>query len=43
MISPYMPTLTSRILSQLGLPDDAAELTDDLIKAAATPQVRSGD
>ncbi len=39
MISPYMPSLTSRIMAQLNMPEDAAQLTDDLIKAAATPQV----
>jgi methionyl-tRNA synthetase len=39
MISPYMPTLTSRILAQLNMPEEAAQLTDDLVKAAAAPQV----
>lgn len=39
MISPYMPTLTSRIMAQLNLQDDDAQLTDELIQAAATPQV----
>jgi methionyl-tRNA synthetase len=41
MISPYMPTLTSRIMAQLNLQDDDAQLTDQLIQAAATPQVRA--
>jgi len=39
LISPYMPTLTARILAQLNLPEDAAALSDDLIKGAAIPQV----
>jgi methionyl-tRNA synthetase len=41
MISPYMPSLTARILAQLDLPEEAAQLTDELIKGAATPQVGS--
>jgi hypothetical protein len=39
MISPYMPTLTSRILGQLNLPEDTAQLSDELIKGTAAPQV----
>lgn len=42
MISPYMPTLTARIMAQLGLPEEAAQLSDELIKTAATPQVGQG-
>lgn len=42
MISPYMPSLTARIMAQLDLPEDAAQLTDELIKGAATPQVCVG-
>jgi methionyl-tRNA synthetase len=38
LISPYMPTLTAKILDQLALPPSAANLTDDLAAAAAKPQ-----
>lgn len=38
LISPYMPTLTSKILEQLQLPPSAAMLTDDLATAAANLQ-----
>jgi methionyl-tRNA synthetase len=38
LISPYMPTLTARILEQLALPASAANLTDELAAAAAKPQ-----
>lgn len=38
LISPYMPTLTAKILEQLNLPAAAANLTDDLAAAAAAPQ-----
>lgn len=41
MISPYMPSLTARIMAQLGLPEEAAQLSGELIKTAATPQVRT--
>lgn len=42
MISPYMPSLTAAIMAQLDLPEEAAQLTDELIKGAATPQVCIG-
>ncbi|KAF6255958.1 tRNA synthetases class I (M)-domain-containing protein [Scenedesmus sp. NREL 46B-D3] len=38
LISPYMPTLTAKILEQLALPPSAAALTDELAAAAAKPQ-----
>jgi methionyl-tRNA synthetase len=38
LISPYMPTLTAKILEQLALPPSAANLTDELVAAAAKPQ-----
>ncbi|WIA39334.1 hypothetical protein OEZ86_005446 [Tetradesmus obliquus] len=37
LISPYMPTLTAKILEQLALPPSAANLTDELAAAAAQP------
>jgi methionyl-tRNA synthetase len=38
LISPYMPTLTAKILEQLALPASAANLTDELAAAVAKPQ-----
>lgn len=38
LISPYMPTLTAKILEQLQLPPSAAMLTDELAAAATNLQ-----
>lgn len=38
LISPYMPTLTDKILAQLNLPPEAAQLTDALVAGSSQPQ-----